>query len=379
SYNWFVESGVKLSTHENDLTIHITTTDHAKWDDIADSGVKYTWVYQSIKDSGNEWYAAYKHSANSSLHSFNVANYITSTNSINRFYPSTTGKATSGSVHNLWNWSSNKSWYANSANVRFRFIESGGTKWVDLTDGGQTTLHSHAGTPSAPGGSFTANIGSDYTYGISGVKFVSSQNISGGRYIGVRISGAKDINNWNGSSWHNSGLIWDNTLSKWKSKASGGAGGATTLDALTDVTITTPLSGQVLTYMQDTAQWVNRLPSMNFNVANVRLLSGQNINLTRFKCPTGKKTYVWQCSIANSGGASISGLKIEILSGNTQLNTWGSIYKTSSNIVQQGYPLAKSAIDSNIEIRAMYSGSHKYGSQANQVQYCTAFAQVSIY
>ena len=47
----------------------------------------------------------------------------------------------------------------------------------ELTDGSETTLHSHAGAASAPGGSFTANIGSDYTYGISGVAFVSSQNL----------------------------------------------------------------------------------------------------------------------------------------------------------------------------------------------------------
>jgi len=49
----------------------------------------------------------------------------------------------------------------------------------ELTDGSTTTLHAHSGTPSAPGGSFTANIGSDNTYGISGVAFVSSQKISG--------------------------------------------------------------------------------------------------------------------------------------------------------------------------------------------------------
>lgn len=67
---------------------------------------------------------SYLHSANQSIHSFNVVNYITSTNSINRFYPSTTGKATSGSVAKLWLWSSNKSWYANSSNIRSRFVAS---------------------------------------------------------------------------------------------------------------------------------------------------------------------------------------------------------------------------------------------------------------
>jgi hypothetical protein len=47
-----------------------------------------------------------------------------SSTAISRYYPSTTGKATSGSLHNLWNWSSNKSWYANSSNVRLRFPAS---------------------------------------------------------------------------------------------------------------------------------------------------------------------------------------------------------------------------------------------------------------
>ncbi|MBE3114616.1 MAG: right-handed parallel beta-helix repeat-containing protein, partial [Actinobacteria bacterium] len=77
-----------------------------------------------------------------------------------------------------------KAQFAGSSNVRFRFVQSGGTKWVDLTDGGATTLHTHTGIGGAPAGSFTANIGSDYTYGISGMKFVSSQNISGGSIIG---------------------------------------------------------------------------------------------------------------------------------------------------------------------------------------------------
>ncbi|MBE3115281.1 MAG: hypothetical protein IMZ59_07180, partial [Actinobacteria bacterium] len=144
SYNWFVESGVKLSTHENDTTIHITPADHTKWDDIATSGIKYTWAYNSMLASGNEIYAAYKHSANTGIHSFNVVNYITSTNSINRFYPSTLGKATSGSVHSLWNWSSNKSWYANSSNVRLRFPASSTAinRYYPSTMGHSDYLHS---------------------------------------------------------------------------------------------------------------------------------------------------------------------------------------------------------------------------------------------
>jgi len=53
------------------------------------------------------------------LGSFDATLYITSANAISRF--------------------------ADSSNIVSRFVESGGTKWTDLTDGGATTLHSHAG------------------------------------------------------------------------------------------------------------------------------------------------------------------------------------------------------------------------------------------
>jgi len=35
--------------------------------------------------------------------------------------------------------------YITSSNIIANFVESGGTKWTDLTDGGETTLHTHAG------------------------------------------------------------------------------------------------------------------------------------------------------------------------------------------------------------------------------------------
>lgn len=74
----------------------------------------------------------------------------------------------------------------------YAFISSkdGGTdvtaaELEELTDGSETSLHTHAAGASAPGGSQTANIGSDYTYGYSGALFVSSQKISGGTIIGT--------------------------------------------------------------------------------------------------------------------------------------------------------------------------------------------------
>jgi hypothetical protein len=100
----FVASSLSLTRynqyvgHSGNTNVHTTASDKAKWNNIANSGVKYTWTYKSVLDSGLKWYAAYKHSANSSLHSFSVTNYITSTNAIRRF--------------------------TDSSNVRFRFQAS---------------------------------------------------------------------------------------------------------------------------------------------------------------------------------------------------------------------------------------------------------------
>ena len=65
--------------------------------------------------------------------------------------------------------------------------------------------------------------------------YASSQLLSGQL---LAIHSARDINSWNSSSWHNSGLMWDNYLQKWKphkSGASTGAPGATAFTDLTDV------------------------------------------------------------------------------------------------------------------------------------------------
>lgn len=152
-----------------------------------------------------------------------------------------------------------------------------------------------------------------------------------------------------------------------------------TLSLNSDTLIDTPRSGQFLQYKQNNARWENELAPITYSVANIRLLSGQNINLARFTCPADTKCYVWQCSIANSGGACTGDLYIEVLSGNTQTaGAWSSIYKTSSATVERGYPLGVSAVDSMIEIRAMYSSQSGYGSEIHQLEYCTAFAQVSL-
>jgi len=167
-----MESGSCLDFEEyNAMVTYIKSLDidTSGYDSILASGNEYSWTYNSMIASGLKWYAAYKHSANASIH----AN-------------------TSGSLHKLWLWSANKSWYANSSNVKTRF-KSSSNVWV----------------------------------------FASSQNLSGQL---LALHRAKDINNWSNTAWHNSGLMWNNNLSKWIPKPSSGTGGGGVSD-LSDLNI----------------------------------------------------------------------------------------------------------------------------------------------
>ena len=132
-----------------------------------------------------------------------------------------------------------------------------------------------------------------------------------------------------------------------------------------DTNIASPVSGHIL--MWDGGDWENKMPSMTFNVANIRLSSQQNINVTRFTCPASKKVYIWQACACNSGGASVGDLYIECLSGTT------SVYKTSSSTLQEGNPLGVSN-GGNTEIRFMYSGGNASG-----IEYGTGFMNISVY
>lgn len=160
-----------------------------------------------------------------------------SSTAIGRYYPSSIGKSTSGSVHNLWHWSSNKSWYAQSSNVRSRFVGSSasfGTNWGILTGGSTTdaqSLHTHnnliggggaGGYPSGPrhavqykSGTTNAHGGSwDLTwdprtrhFGITGGVFVkggiSSQAISGSmiRSNNLRVASVSSQGKISGQWW----------------------------------------------------------------------------------------------------------------------------------------------------------------------------------
>ena len=138
--------------------------------------------------------------------------------------------------------------------------------------------------------------------------------------------------------------------------------------ATQEAIITTPLSGQTLTYKQNNSRWENTYPSITFSVSNVFVSANCNLNLARFNTGAGHNCYLWQANCASSGGVSISGLCVQLLQGTT------NIYKTSSATIEQGNPLGAAATG-DLEIRIMYSGT----TTLTGGKYGTAFMNVSIY
>jgi hypothetical protein len=219
------------------------------------------------------------------------------------------------------------------------------------------------------------------------VGYISSQNISGSHLTVFLQSGNEYTDNYN---WFNASsaqlgnwLASGEKLSKWFYISAGAyadayasgekwykayqSGASIRELAIQPANITTPLSGQTLTYQQNLGQWKNTYPSITFSVANVFISANSNLNLARFETGSGKNCYLWQAQCAGSGGATISGLCVEYSGASTVR------YKTSSSVIQQGNPLAVST--GPVEIRMMYSG----GNLLTGGQYGTAFVNVSIY
>ncbi len=328
--------------------------------DFSDSGVKYTWVYDSMIASGVNYSTAYTHSQDTSqAHSDYLLNSGDDDTSGTLTAKSFVGPISSTAI--------------SGETIRFTtFI--GGTDATaaeieELTDSSETTLHSHAaGTDvawSGAAGYITVSGNSRDSYNFTSTSGTRLGNLlaSGNEYTSAYDSGQRVMDLFDESLFATSANVVsrfaDSSNINTRFIASGG--------------ISSPYSGQVLTYSADLSNhsWQNVIPPMNFNVANVRLLSGQNLNLVRMKTGVGKKIYAWQAACANSSNASVSGLKIEILSGST------SKYNTSSNIIQQGYPLT--SFEGDVEIRIMYSGSNRYGEQQTQLEYATGFMSVSVY
>ena len=272
------------------------------------------------------------------------------------------------------------------------------TQKTDLTDGGDSSLHYHSADRDLSNATGTLTIShggtnnTSYTTGkfiaYDGTKLASTaydnssfasashthnaSDITAGTLLHERGGLEADVSAYNGlvkiaggttSYITDNSANWDTAYTH--SQTTTGNPHSISVDDLTDTNISSPGSGQLLTY--DGSNWVNRTPPMTFSIANIKISAQQNLNLTRFTCPAGKKVYVLQAAACASGGSSIADLFIEILSGST------SVYKTSSSTLQIGNPLAV-ADGGNIEIRFAYSGGNASG-----IVYGTGFMNIGVW
>ena len=272
------------------------------------------------------------------------------------------------------------------------------TQKSDLTDGGDSSLHYHSADRDLSNATGTLTIShggtnnTSYTTGkfiaYDGTKLASTaydnssfasashthnaSDITAGTLLHERGGLEADVSAYNGlvkiaggttSYITDNSANWDTAYTH--SQTTTGNPHSISVNDLTDTNISSPGSGQLLTY--DGSNWVNRTPPMTFSIANIKISAQQNLNLTRFTCPAGKKVYVLQAAACASGGSSIADLFIEILSGST------SVYKTSSSTLQIGNPLAV-ADGGNIKIRFAYSGGNASG-----IVYGTGFMNIGVW
>ena len=187
-----------LATHIADTDVHTTAADEANWN----------WAYQSIKDSGNEWYAAYKHSAN-------AKNLFAGSSQVRSRF-----KASSG----IWVFASSQKLSGQLLTIRSsRDINNwSNTTWHNSSLMWNKDLAKWIPKPSSAaggGGDLTRAIADGLYKPSSGIwNYASSQKLSGQL---LAIHSARDINAWNASYWHNSGLMWNNTIGKWVPHKSG--------------------------------------------------------------------------------------------------------------------------------------------------------------
>ncbi|MCD6346617.1 MAG: hypothetical protein J7L96_04270 [Bacteroidales bacterium] len=134
---------------------------------------------------------------------------------------------------------------------------------------------------------------------------------------------------------------------------------------LSDVVIDSITEGHSLIYLSN--QWKNCNGPITFSTPAIGLRGNRYVNLARFITPSGKQLYTWMAQVSDINGNYVSGLRLELLSGNTV------VYSTSSNIVEIGSPLATTSGD--ITIRIIYSGA---GIGEGDDVRCLGFMQVSI-
>ena len=418
------------------------------WDDVQASGgvIDFSEWNAMVTSIKGHWcssnYAG--HSGNADIHfpSSNLTNWLDNvyqaSGSSSGFTPHVYPDAGPISVDG-----SNRIYFSGQGNTT---IKSGSNTIIISSSAGSATLD----------GPMAGNIGSDYTYGLSGLAFISTQTISGGiiksnfisannLYVNDKIYHKKDVDTYmdfgannivmyggsydllnittskvtvndgtedidfvvkgttdaallyvnagservgigkaaplyllhvdgvayatvlSGTKIQSTSYISANTgiIADWVSANTSNLGSGGDLDGLSDTDLSSPASGEVLTY--DGSNWVNELPSMTYSLANIRLSAQQNINMAKFSCPAGKSIHIWQAYACNSSQTSVADLCVEVLSGTT------SLYKTSSSELQQGNPLDVHQ-GGDTEIRFMYSGANASG-----IEYGTCMVQLSVY
>jgi len=269
---------------------------------------------------------------------------------------------------------------------------------TDLTDGGDSTLHYHSADRSlanATGILGIANGGTNHdTFTTNNFLIYDGTRISSSSYDETSFAAAShthaasdvttgtlaherggleaDVSAYNGlvkiaggstSYITDSSSDWDTAYTH--SQTTTGNPHSISVDDLTDTSLGTPNNGEILYY--DGSSWVDVMPPMTFNVANVMISANQNINVARFSIPAGKTLKLLQAAAADTDGTSVNDLKIQLLNGTSV------VYSTSSASLQQGNPLASIDGAANIEIRFAYSGASVTG-----IKYGSAFMNVIV-
>lgn len=310
-----------LNSHKADSTIHFTQSNITTVGTVTTGTIR-----QGALASGSQYYSGYGHSGNTSVH----LSAIDKTDL-------TDGGQTILHKHKIS--SSVDILNFNSTNFTNSGLKWNGTYWVSSQLGGG------GGTPGGSSGQIQYNKNS--TFGgdsnLTWAAGVKTLRVIGGLFSSQRIS-SNSISAY--------GTISANTFQTDNLILN-----ANTISGLIDPVYPSAASNK---------HYVDKMLPLTFSVANIRLSANQNINMARFRTPTGKKCYVWQAGAATSGGISKSKLYVDFLSGST------SIYKTSSNTIQIGSPLAQSS--GSIEIRFMYSGTSLSG-----YAYGSGFMNVSVY
>lgn len=341
--NWLNTSGSRLSSllgSGNEYSANYTwyNTNNAQLSNLLASGNEYSQAYASAQ------IAMYKIVHADDLNNWNSALWNNSSliwdNSLGKWKPQKSGSAAGGGSPGG----------SNAGDIQYRIDAS--------TFGGETNFN------------YDSTNDILRVYHISAIS-ISAQNISGALWT-------KEGNNiYFPGEVHVAHAGWD--CGDYKFQVSGPtfySGNVTYIGELSGLADPTYPSGAANKHYVDS---IGR--SMTFSVANVRLLSGQNLNMTRFQVPTGKTVSIWDAAACNSGGASAGDLYVEMISSATvgAGQAWGSVFKTSSAIILHSSNVAiASTVGPLVEIRFMYSSESGYGSEAKQLQFGTGFMNVSI-